>query len=85
MTGLPIVFAAWVSNRSLDPLWIDKFNQAMGLGVNSIPEVLEQFPYKEKLKDIDLADYLTNKISYVFDKQKRAGMALFLKKLYELK
>ncbi len=77
MTGLPVVFAAWVANKPLDEDWIMEFNKALELGVNSIPDVLAEFPYHGKLENVDLHDYLTNKISYTFDKQKRAGMALF--------
>ncbi len=80
-TGLPFVFAAWVSNRPLDEDWIRDFNQALAYGVESIPEALEQFSYENQLKGVDLIDYLTNKISYPLDKQKRAGMALFLQKI----
>ena len=83
-TGLPVVFAAWVANRPLEEEWINKFNAALKIGVDSIPEVLAAYPYKEKLQNVDLYDYLTNKISYTFNQQKRAGMALFLKKLNDL-
>jgi chorismate dehydratase len=81
MTGLPFVFAAWVANKPLDEDWVKEFNDALKIGVNSIPDVLAEFPYQNKLENVDLYDYLTNKISYTFDKQKRAGMALFLDKI----
>lgn len=85
LTGLPFVFAAWVSNCDLADDWVKEFNIALSVGVGSIPEVLSKFPYSDKLRGVDLLDYLTNKISYSLDKQKRAGMALFLKKIQELK
>ncbi len=81
MTGLPVVFAAWVANKPLDAEWLKAFNNALKLGVGSIPDVLAEFPYQDKLHNVDLYDYLTNKISYAFDKEKRAGMALFLNKI----
>ncbi len=81
LTGLPFVFAAWVANRTLDESWIKDFNKALAFGVNSIPDVLKRFSGDYKLHGADLFDYLTNKISYPLDKQKRAGMALFLQKL----
>ena len=83
MTGLPFVFAAWVSNRNFDESWKDGFNQALAGGVGSIQNALDEYPYNDKLKGVDLFDYLTNKISYRLDNKKRAGMALFLKKLKE--
>lgn len=85
LTGLPFVFAVWVATRPLDEDWVDEFNKSLAMGVGSIPEVLSHFPYHEKLSDVDLLDYLTNKISYSLDKQKRAGMALFLQKINNLK
>lgn len=81
MTGLPFVFAVWVANKQLDSEWVYIFNQALKNGVGSIASALEEYPYGDKLKGVDLHDYLTNKISYSLDKQKRAGMALFLEKL----
>jgi chorismate dehydratase len=83
MTGLPFVFAAWVSNRDFDQAWKDEFNLALAGGVGSIESALEEYPYGDKLGGVDLHDYLTNKISYQLDNKKRAGMALFLKKLKE--
>jgi chorismate dehydratase len=85
LTGLPFVFAAWVSNRPLEEEWISDFNRALSFGVQSIPEVLERYSGEYKLHGADLLDYLSNKISYPFDKQKRAGMALFLQKLKNIK
>ena len=80
-TSFPIVFAAWVANKEIDAGWIGEFNSALAFGVGSIPEALDQYSYENQLKGVDLLDYLTHKISYPFDKKKRAGMALFLQKI----
>jgi len=84
MTGMPFVFAAWVSTKDLDSAWKLEFNRALAEGAGSIGQALEAYPYGDKLKDVDLFDYLTNKISYPLDNKKRAGMALFLKKLKDI-
>ncbi len=76
-TGLPFVFAAWVSNKKLDQSFIDKFNSATAAGLSSIAEIVAQTPYHL----YDLQQYFTNYISYELDAEKRKGMALFLIKI----
>ena len=41
-TGLPFVFAAWVSNKKLDKKFIDDFNEANAFGLHRINEVVKQ-------------------------------------------
>ena len=41
MTGLPFVFAAWISNKSLDPAWVDRFDQANAFGLQNIHEAVK--------------------------------------------
>jgi len=38
ITGLPFVFAAWVSNKPLDPLFIESFDKANAIGLQHIDE-----------------------------------------------
>jgi chorismate dehydratase len=79
-TGLPFVFAAWVSNKVLDEDFIDAFNRANAYGVSHLDEVVKdiEFPH------YDLKKYYATNISYQLDAQKRAGLELFLQKLAEL-
>jgi len=77
MTGLPFVFAAWVSNKKLDDDFVKKFNNANAQGVNDIESVLNEIHY-----DIfDLREYYTKYVSYAFDDAKKKGLELFLQKL----
>jgi chorismate dehydratase len=73
-TGLPFVFAAWVSNRPLDPEFIERFNAAMLQGVSEIPQLIYLLPQQ----DFDLKEYFTNNISYELDTAKREGLSMFL-------
>lgn len=73
-TGLSFVFAAWVSNRTLNPVFIRQFNEAMKKGVAAIPQLIYLLPTQE----FDLEAYFTHNISYEFDLQKRESLALFL-------
>lgn len=76
-TGLPFVFAAWVSNKPLEEDFIRTFNLANGYGVAHLGEVVAQNPYET----YDLKTYYTKNISYHLTDDKRKGLALFLEKL----
>ncbi len=77
LTGLPFVFAAWVSNKKLDADFVREFNMATGAGLQAIDEIVAQAPYPL----FDLKQYFTAHISYTLDAAKRAGLQLFLSKL----
>ena len=76
-TGLPFVFACWVANKKLPGEFLASFDEANGLGLKHITEVVEE----NKFTDFDLTDYYTNYISYNLDEGKRKGMNLFLQLL----
>src|SRR6478736_704466 len=46
-TGLPFVFAAWVSNKPLGDEFEDAFNRANGYGVKHIEEVVAENPFTD--------------------------------------
>ena len=76
-TGLPFVFAAWISNRDLPEEWISQFNEANAFGLNHLDKVLKNLDFPE----FDLHEYYTRYISYDLTDQKRAGLSLFLEHL----
>ncbi len=74
MTGLPFVFAAWVSNKPLDPSFKTDFNNANAFGLHHLGELIKNTPY-----DLyDLAKYYTKNISYRLDEGKEKGLQTFL-------
>lgn len=76
-TGLPFVFAAWVSNKKLNDDFVTAFNEANKNGIDNISALLKALHY-----DIfDLQKYYTQCISYHLNDEKRKGLDLFLKKL----
>ncbi len=77
MTGLPFVFAAWISNKELDPGWVLRFDQANAYGVEHIARVLEELP----AGPFDLKKYYTRYLNYLLDDEKKKGLDLFLKML----
>lgn len=76
-SGLPFVFAAWVSNKPLDDEFIEKFNAAMELGISDIPNLMLILP--SPVAGFDLQKYFTENISFEFDLKKKMGLDLFLK------
>jgi chorismate dehydratase len=74
ITGLPFVFAAWVSNKPLSEEFIRIFNDANAIGLNHIDEIVAAHPF-----DLyDLKKYYSLHISYKLDEGKRKGMEKFL-------
>lgn len=76
-TGLPFVFAAWISNKPIDPEFIARFNDANGIGMNHIPEIVNGLDFPE----YDLQRYYTENIQYHLDDLKMDALKLFLSKL----
>jgi chorismate dehydratase len=74
ITGLPFVFAAWISNKPLPKSFIEKFNDANAIGLNHLDEIV----LAQKFDLFDLKKYYTLHLSYKLDKRKKEGMELFL-------
>jgi chorismate dehydratase len=73
-TGLPFVFAAWVSNKPLPADFIAAFNAANKWGLENIDNVVAGIPYNV----FDLHKYYTEHISYELTAAKRMGLEKFL-------
>ncbi len=78
-TGLPFVFAAWISNRPLPTEFIQRFNAALAEGLRHIPQLMLLLPPPRP--DFDLEDYFTNAISYELDQLKRQALSRFLREM----
>lgn len=78
-TGLPFVFAAWVTTKEIDASFLQKFNHALASGIDHIPSLLYILPNPNP--QIDLHAYFTKNISYRLDSDKRAGLNLFFEKI----
>jgi len=82
-TGLPFVFALWVSRMQLPEVITRPFTDALAYGVSHIPECLNYF--SEKLPPgEDSLGYLLNNISFILDERKHQGLNLFLKYMQDL-
>lgn len=79
-TGLPFVFAAWVSNKDLPENFIKSFNEANAVGLDHIDKIAEVtiFPH------YDLKKYYTEHIKYKIDEDKKKGLDKFLELIQTL-
>ena len=75
-TGLPFVFAAWISNKKLERAFIESFNNANLTGLQNIDKIVAKNPFVL----FDLKAYYTSYIHYRLDENKRKGMNFFLSK-----
>ena len=78
-SGLPFVFAVWAANKNIDSAFKNKFNEAMKFGTNNIAEAVNEYQTKHSYQNVDLYQYLTQNISYKFDKAKKEALQLFSK------
>ena len=79
ITGLPFVFAAWVSTRPLPPEFITEFDAANEVGLHHIDEIVAGIDYDT----YDLKKYYKLHLSYRLDAKKREGLERFLRVLGE--
>jgi chorismate dehydratase len=76
-TGLPFVFAAWISNKIMPVDFIQSFNEANKQGLDKIETLLKEFNYPY----FDLEEYFTNYIDYQLNDLKIKGLNLFLERI----
>jgi len=74
ITGLPFVFAAWVSTKPLPEEFIKVFDDANSLGLLHIEDIVAAASYGL----YDLNKYYKLHLSYQLDDRKRKGMEKFL-------
>lgn len=79
ITGLPFVFAAWVSTRPLPEEFTIAFNDANAIGLDKIPEIVAAHPFPL----YDLQKYYTLHMNYRLDENKRKAMGYFLRAIRE--
>ena len=80
-TGLPFVFAAWISRSVLKNDFVHSFNEANRFGIENISTVI-----RHDTGDLfDLKEYYSKYISYSLDEDKRKGLAHFLALLPSIK
>jgi chorismate dehydratase len=82
MTGLPFVFACWVSNKKLETDFIASFCKAMEAGLQDIGTVINA--ESPKYSPFDVEKYLTKSLNLRLDTRGEAAIDLFLNKMKQL-
>ena len=77
MTGLPFVFAAWVSNKEIDADFVEQFNRANKYGLERLEEVVE----KNTSPHFDLRSYYTKNIEFKLSVIKLQSVKFFMEKI----
>ncbi len=77
MTGLPFVFAAWVSNKPVSEAFITAFNEANAYGFLHLDEVIGE----NRITAFDIKSYYTQFVKFKLDTEMKEAKALFLGKL----
>lgn len=74
-TGLPFVFAGWISTRPPEHDFVKVFNQALKTGLEHIPQLIQVLP---TMPNFDLKAYFEENISYALDDPKWEALNRYL-------
>lgn len=75
-TGLPFVFAAWVSTTTLTDAFLEQFNTALQTGINKRAQVAQMF--QSSHPNFSVYDYYHQYIDYDLTPAKQEALQLFL-------
>ena len=79
-TGLPFVFAAWVSNKHIEQDFLDDFNAALQIGLSNRNQILTEYENFNSVH-FSVKEYWNNDIQFDLDNHKKQALELFLRKL----
>ena len=79
LTGLPFVFAVWVSLKPMPDTWQRAFDAAQAVGMGKLQEIAAAQNYAP----FDLHKYYTQYLQYELTDRMRRGMNLFLERLQQ--
>ena len=75
LTDLPFTFAVWIARPDVEDSVLHRLNEALGIGVNNIDQVLHM--NKSLATKIDLEKYFTDYIDFHFDEAKKNAFKAF--------
>jgi chorismate dehydratase len=81
-TGLPFVFAAWVSKRPLNHAFIEQLNAALGEGIQDFNQHIGK--YERQYPEADVKTYFERYIQLNLDEDKHKTIELFLSRTRDL-
>ncbi len=80
-TGLPFVFACWISTRKIPADIQNAFNNALEYGVTRIREVVRENSNQSYLSEEEMYNYLSKNIKYNLNYDLKKGMDTFISML----
>jgi chorismate dehydratase len=83
-TGLPFVFACWVSSKKLPVAFTDLFNRALHEGVRRRNEAVELLKEGASVTPEEVIYYLNNNIDFILNDSKRKALFKFIDYIKEL-
>lgn len=83
-TGLPFVFAVWASTQKPDENFIKEFNAVLKYGVDFCFAAINESANQLSISKEKAIEYLTQRIDYKLDDDKRKAMELFLNYIKQL-
>ncbi|MDO8999625.1 MAG: menaquinone biosynthesis protein [Bacteroidota bacterium] len=83
-TGLPFVFAAWVSTEKLSREFIEEFNSVLKFGIENINKAIDEDYNDTTLSKEKTIEYLTKRIDYNLNSDKTKALNLFLNYIKQL-
>jgi chorismate dehydratase len=83
-TGLPFVFAAWVSTKILPESFVKEFNAVLRQGIEHIDSAIAAQLDASIIGPAEAAFYLKERINYPLGADKREALALFLNYIKKL-
>ena len=81
LTGLPFVFAAWITRKDIPQELIDGLNKALAFGLDHIDTVVEMYAGQQFDKET-VRTYFTHNIDYQLDGTKRKALETFIGKIH---
>lgn len=80
-TGLPFVFAAWVSTKKLPLEFLQSFDNTLQYGLDNLKTAIDETEKTLIISPEKASQYLKERISYRLDSEKIKGLHLFLELL----
>lgn len=77
-TGLPFVFAAWLSTKKLSAEFVQDFNQILKYGLDHTEEAVNELHDPTKLSKERTLEYLTKRIDYQLNAAKMEALHQFI-------
>ena len=83
MTGLPFVFAAWITRKDIPQDFILRLDEALQAGIRNIETIANEASSQLFTKE-ELLDYYRNYISYDLTPEKRKAVDVFIGKVRKM-